>query len=359
MTAGNFEFAFSKRELIKLYPLAISRGTMASSENLFVTVSDGVYQGIGEMSPATGKDWTAKTSEKDLRNFLAQTSSFSDEFLSPHRIWQEMTDAQVQPPAIAALDMAIWDLLAKRANLPLYAYLGLGNESVPTSVTIGLKPPEVTRERVPDILRRTGAKCLKIKLGSPEGIEFDKHHFEAAAESALPFNVSLRIDANGGWSVDDAIHMNRWLAERKVDYVEQPLEEGAEDGLPLLFKDRPLPIYVDESCRFSSDIPGFANCVDGVNLKLMKCGGITEALRIVATARAHGLGTMIGCMSESSVSISAGAALCSLFDHIDLDSQLNLEPDPAVGAPIVDGVVRPTTTVGHGASMVDRSGFDA
>lgn len=333
-------------ELKKLYPLTISRGTQASSENLFVFVSDGKFTGVGELSPATGSNWTADRGESQLTQFWNPSKP-----QSPHVIWQQMRDEGIDPPAMAALDIALWDLLAKQAGMPLYRLLGLPKDQVETSVTIGLNPPELTRERVPDILKRTGAKCLKIKLGSPEGADFDKMHFETAAEAAKPFSPKLRVDANGGWNVPTAKMMMRWLADRGVDYVEQPLVEGAEDDLYELFEGRPLPIFVDESCRFSSDVATVRGCVDGVNLKLMKCGGITEALRIVATARAHGLKTMIGCMSESSVAIAAGAALGALFDHIDLDSHLNLSPDPATGAPIVDGRIVPTDAPGHGSSL--------
>lgn len=261
-----------------------------------------------------------------------------------------MREAEIDPPAMAALDTALWDLLAKQARMPLHRLLGLPKTNVPTSVTIGINPPEVTKERVPDILRRTGAKCLKIKLGSPEGREHDKQHFIAAATAAAPFAPKLRVDANGGWTVDEARMMDLWLSDRGVDYIEQPLPEGQEEYLPAL-ADRKLPIFLDESCRFSQSIPGWAEHVDGINLKLMKCGGITEALRIVATSRAFGLKTMIGCMSESSIAIAAGAAIGALFDHIDLDSHLNLNPDPAEGAPIIDGVVTPTNAPGHGGRL--------
>lgn len=340
--------AFRRLELQKLYPLAISRGVMSSSENLFVEVSDGTYTGIGELSPATSSAWTAERGEGQLRDFWPQAVG-----RPIHDVWQAMKDANIDPPAMAALDVALWDLLAKRARMPLYQVLGLAKRQAQTSMTIGINPPEVTRERVPDILRRTGAKCLKIKLGSPEGREHDRAHFLAAKEAAAPFGVKLRVDANGGWTVDEARSMMAWLAVQGVDYVEQPLVEGAEAYLPQIFEGRPLPIFVDECCRFSSDIPKWAHCVDGVNLKLMKCGGISEALRIVATARAFGLKTMIGCMSESSIAIAAGAAMGPLFDHIDLDSHLNLNPDPAVGAPIIDGVITPTDEPGHGARLKD------
>ena len=325
---------------------------MASSDNLFVTLSDGQFTGIGELSPATGKAWTAERGQAQLKEFVASSSWLnSDDFPAVHDLWHAMNDAEIDPPAMAALDVALWDILAKRAGMPLYRLLGLPKRAVPTSVTIGINPPEVTKERVPKILASTGAKCLKIKLGSPEGRDHDKEHFLAAKEASAPFGSKLRVDANGGWTVSEAIQMIAWLAEQGVDYVEQPLAEGQEDGLPEVFANRKLPIFVDESCRFSSDIPKWAAYTDGINLKLMKCGGITEALRIVATARAHGLQTMIGCMSESSVAISAGAAMSALFDYIDLDSQTNLNPDPATGALLVDGVVLPTEHPGHGAEL--------
>lgn len=341
---------FHTLTLQKLYPLAISRGAMASSDNLFVTVeSDGIV-GIGELSPATGSAWTAARGEAQLAEF-AETWASDPQFLVPSVTYARMREASMDPPAMAALDVAIWDYLAKRAGMPLSRMLGLSATSVPTSVTVGINPPEVTRERVPELLARTGARFLKVKLGSPDGREHDQAHFEAACEAAAPFQPVLRVDANGGWTVEETQRMIPWLQERRVEYVEQPLAQGLEGELPHVFAGRALPIYVDESIRFASDIPPLAAVVDGINLKLMKCGGITEALRIVATARAHGLKTMIGCMSESSIAIAAGASIGSLFDSIDLDSHLNLNPDPAEGAPIAAGVVTPIARPGHGGRL--------
>ena len=262
-------------------------------------------------------------------------------------------EAGVAPCVVAALDMALWDLRAKQASLPLYKLLGLSRKVVPTSVTVGINPPEVVRERIPLLLDGTGVKALKIKLGSPEGLDADQEMFSAVLEMTKNRSTIIRVDANGGWSVPDAKKMMQWLADRGVEYIEQPLKKGQEDDLIHLFKGRPLPIYVDESCRVSSDIPNFADRVDGVNLKLMKCGGITEALRIVSTARAFGLKTMIGCMGESSVSIAAGASIGSLFDYIDLDSHLNLDPDPCNGAEMTDGRILPSDNLGHGGSITN------
>ncbi len=340
--------AFKTLTLPKLYPLAISRGTMSSSDNLFIMVESEGITGLGEHAPATGKAWTAERAHQQLEAFCAKGFS-----LEPEETWAAMKQAEIDPPAMAALDIALWDLRAKKAGKPLYELLGLEKKSVPTSVTIGINPPAITLERVPDILRRTGAKCLKIKLGSPEGRAYDKEHFLAAKEASAPFGSILRVDANGGWTVEEAIEMISWLKSQGVDYVEQPLVEGGEAGLAELFKNRELPIFIDESCRWAKDVEKWADRVDGINLKLMKCGGITEALKIVEQARKHNLKTMIGCMSESSVAIAAGAAMGAFFDHIDLDSHLNLNPDPAKGAPIIDGVIVPLDIPGHGASLND------
>jgi L-alanine-DL-glutamate epimerase-like enolase superfamily enzyme len=327
----------------------ISRGISTGSTNVFVFVSDGTHTGIGECAPGAGYDETLAPLAEE--QFAAGCPCGELPELSISEIWNHWSERELAMPALAGLDIALWDLKGKQLGAPLWSLFGLPRSQVATSVTIGLNPPEVTRERVPDILSRTGGKSLKIKLGSPDGTDFDMAHFTAAAEAAAPFGVKLRVDANGGWSVETARRMMAWLAERGVDYVEQPLVEGNEDGLPHLYEGRPLPIFVDESCRTSADIPKWAAYVDGINLKLMKCGGISEAVRIVATARAHGLQTMIGCMGESSVSIAAGASIGALFDHIDLDSHLNLDPDPARGLGLVDGVLVPSDAPGHGAEL--------
>lgn len=334
--------------LKKRFPLRISRGEIAGSDNLFISITEDGVTGWGEMAPGDteGAD-TAAAGQAMLQDFCATGLASSI-----HDTWENARDSNLAPCALAALDMALWDLRAKQADLPLYAMLGLPRRAVVSSLTVGINPPDVVRDRVPLLLAK-GAKALKIKLGSPEGIDADKTMFAAVVDATKGSDAILRVDANGGWSLKDARHMMGWLAERGVEYIEQPLVRGTEDQLPDLFKDRALPIFVDESCRVSSDVPGFAHCVDGVNLKLMKCGGITEALRIIGTARAFGLKTMIGCMGESSVSIAAGASLGALFDYIDLDSHLNLDPDPADGAPFVDGVTLPEDRPGHGGRLTN------
>ncbi|NJN86003.1 MAG: dipeptide epimerase, partial [Leptolyngbyaceae cyanobacterium SL_7_1] len=165
-----------------------------------------------------------------------------------------------------------------------------------------------------------------------------------------PKAAKVSVDANGGWSLQGAIAMSHWLAEQGVTYIEQPLPEGQEDDLPALYRASPLPIFVDESCFTSHDIPQLADRVHGVNIKLMKSGGLTEALRIVHTARAHGLQLMIGCYSDSTLANTAAAHLAPLLDHLDLDSHLNLVDDPFQGATLHDGCLLPNDLPGLGVT---------
>ena len=201
------------------------------------------------------------------------------------------------------------------------------------------------------IISNPQVRALKVKLGSPEGIEYDKLIYSQVIESTKKSNIAIRVDANGGWSLDEAKLMMKWLAERDAEYIEQPLVEGDEDKLKFLFEGRALPIFIDESCRFAEDVANNYQYVDGVNLKLMKCGGITEALKILNVAKSHGLKTMIGCMSESSVSISAAASITGIIDYVDLDSHYNLNPDPSEGTSMIDGVTMINSLPGHGAKL--------
>jgi len=339
---------YYKVKLKKRFPLAISRGVRYDSENLFIRYEKDGIIGWGEAAPGeTEGASTAEEVQKELEKFVA--TGIEGESLQD--LYDRSKELNIPPCAYAAIDIALWDWKAKKAGLPLYQILGFQRPHIPTSVTIGINTPDVIKKRIPLLLDGTTVKSLKIKLGSPQGLSADKIMYEQVVESTKDYNVKIRVDANGGWNVKDAKYMMQWLAERRVDYIEQPLKEGEENELEKIYKDRPLPIYLDESCRFSENIPKFANHVDGVNMKLMKCGGITEALRIISTAKAHGLKTMIGCMSESSVSIAAAASLTGVIDHIDLDSHYNLEPDPSSGAPMVDGITLPADIPGHGAEL--------
>jgi muconate cycloisomerase len=338
----------------KRYPLRISRELITESRNLLVTLQQGDLLGVGEVATDGNATDNPEAAACELSRFTSDIGGAETLPDSPSifDFWHSARSWGMSPAVLAGLDIALWDLHAKKLGKPLYHVLGLSNSLVSTSITVGINPPEVLKERVPEILARTGATVLKIKLGASEGIEADQSSFMAIHEAVKNHQgVALRVDANGGWSLKAAQQMMPWLEERGVEFIEQPLAAGQAALLPILFKDRVLPIFVDESCHFSADVPPLASCTDGVVVKLMKCGGISEALRVVATCRAFGLKTMIGCMGESSIAISAGAALGCLFDYIDLDSHLNLEPDIAVGVKMQDGRLILSEEVGHGASL--------
>ena len=339
---------FHKVLLKKRFPLAISRGIRGDSHNLFLSYEKEGLMGWGEAAP--GKNEKAETVEE----MQDQLSAFLEQGIESNTIEelnQRAKQVRIAPCAYAALDMALWDWKAKKTQLPLHQLLHLPLPVVPTSLTLGIIPADQVKERIRLMLQNSSAKALKIKLGSPQGIEADQQMFAQVIESTQESHLKIRVDANGGWSTQEAIYMMKWLADRGVEYIEQPLEEGQESELQYLYPNRPMPIYIDESCRNAEDVGKWADHIDGVNMKLMKCGGITEALEIIKMAKKHQLKTMIGCMSESSVSIAAAAALSGGIDHIDLDSHYNLAPDPATGVKLVDGVTLPDFVPGHGGIL--------
>ena len=334
--------------LKKRFPLAISRGVRYGNHNLFVSVEKDGIVGWGEMAP--GKTEGADTAEEG-KAFLTKFFTPAVGGLSISEIFELGKKHGVPSCAMAALDIALWDWKAKTAGKPLYQLLGFQKGSVPTSITIGINTPKVVGERIPLLMQNKSIKALKIKLGSPEGLKADQAMFSQVIKSSEPYNLKIRVDANGGWNLKEAKYMLRWLADLGVDYVEQPMAEGREDEFLSLYNDRPIPIFLDESCRKAEDVVKVASFCDGVNMKLMKCGGITGALKIISKANSFGLKTMIGCMGESSLSIAAAAALSGALTHIDLDSHLNLEPDPCSGAPLIDGIITPLEIPGHGAQI--------
>ncbi|MDF5725931.1 MAG: dipeptide epimerase [Rhizonema sp. PD37] len=331
----------------KRFPLTISYGTTAQTTNVWVRVLQDGVEGWGEASPFSASQIPQST--EMIKDALVRVTSDLQAFhpLQRTAIEQVLIKAFVPSAAQAALDMALYDWLGKHVELPLWQLWGLDLKTiVPTSVTIGINSPVGARNRARDWLQFTDVRVFKVKLGSRDGIAADKKMLMAVREEAS--TQDLYVDANGGWSLTDAITMSNWLAELGVKYVEQPLPRGQEKDLAELKKHSPLPIFVDESCFNNKDIPKLANSVDGINIKLMKSGGLTEAMRMVHTARAHGLQVMFGCYSNSVLANTAAAQLAPLADYIDLDSHLNLIDDPFIGGFMQDGRFLPTALPGLG-----------
>ncbi|HEY9637922.1 MAG TPA: dipeptide epimerase [Coleofasciculaceae cyanobacterium] len=332
----------------KRFALTISRGTTSQTTNVWVRVEQEGIEGWGEASPFSIIKEDRQTPEvlfEVLENIAPILEAFTPWDLQ--KIERVLAEEKVPSAAWASIDMALYDWLGKRVGLPLWRLWGLNRRRiVPTSVTVGINSPEGARQRVRDWIALTGGGVLKIKLGSPAGIEADREMLLAIREEAP--QAELSVDANGGWSVDDAVKMCEWLAKQGVRHVEQPIAAGQEEKLPILYERSPLPIFVDESCFTSRDIPKLADRVHGINIKLMKSGGLTEAMRMVHTARACGLQVMFGCYSDSTLANTATSHLAALADYLDLDSHLNLVDDPFSGATIQDGRLIPNELPGLG-----------
>jgi L-Ala-D/L-Glu epimerase len=343
--------------LTKRHPLTISRGTITGSVNVVVSVEHDGIVGMGEMAPSDVTNDSADRAEALIAGWSADL-----EWLCPNELdlIEAIVDGESGGSATrAALDMACHDWLGKKARMPVWQILGVNRDrAVPTSLTIGIDTEQVIRSKVAEILARTHARILKVKLGQPAGIEADQAMFANVQEVAAKMGASptWRVDANCGWTIEGARTIVPWLESRGVDMIEQPLPQGEEEYLGAVRSIAHVPVFLDESIRTSADVARYASQIDGVNLKLMKCGGIREALRIIHTARAHGLKVMIGCMGESSLAISGAAQIGGLVDAIDLDSHLNLIDDPFEGAAYVDGRVVVNDRPGLGVRWKERVG---
>ena len=332
----------------KRFPLTISRGTTAQTTNIWVRLQQDNIEGWGEASPFSIAG-IERQNTKSVLTQLEQIAPRLEKFipLERQKIEEVLRDAQVCSSLRAAIDMALHDWLGKRAGLPLWRLWGLDRgRIVPISVTVGINTPEGARERVRHWQQLMEAKVIKVKLGSPEGIETDRAMLLAIREEAP--DAQLTVDANGGWSLNQAVKMCNWLAGQGVKYVEQPLAVGEEEKLSVLYQRSPLPIFVDESCFTSRDIPRLANCISGVNIKVMKAGGLTEVMGAIQVAKACGLQIMFGCYSDSTLANTAMSHLAPLADYLDLDSHLNLIDDPFMGAVLQEGRLLPKDLPGLG-----------
>ncbi|OKH52318.1 dipeptide epimerase [Calothrix sp. HK-06] len=333
--------------LTKRFPLKISYGTTAQTTNVWVKILHDGIEGWGEASPfsAGGNALTTDIIHSSLLQLAPTLEKFTP--YERHRIEEVLIEANIISPVRAAIDMALHDWFGKSVNLPLWKIWGLDrNTIVPTSVTIGINTPDGARERVKKWLEYADIKLLKVKLGSKEGIEADKEMLLAVCEEAP--NLEIFVDANGGWSLSDAVTMGKWLADLNIKYIEQPLAKGREPELRELKAKQPLPIFVDESCFTCQDVSDLANFIDGINIKLMKSGGLTEAIRMIHVARAHELQVMFGCYSDSALTNTAAAQISPLADYLDLDSHLNLIDDPFCGAVLQSGCLFPNDLPGLG-----------
>lgn len=332
----------------KRFALTISRGTTAESTNIWLRLEHEGIEGWGEASPFSIGS-TPQAPDVILASLKQLAPKLSG--LTPYdrqQIDRILNGEGVVSAARTALDLALHDWIGKALGVPLWKLWGGDRTAiVPTSVTVGISSPEAAQARMRHWLQFTQVRAVKVKLGSPAGIEADQAMLKAVQAEA-PDDAKFSIDANGGWTLEEAIAMSHWLADQGVTYIEQPLPCGQDDDLPKLHRESPLPVFVDESCFTSQDIPALADRVHGINIKLMKSGGLSEALRMVHTAQACGLDIMFGCYSDTALSNTAAAHLAPFATHLDLDSHLNLKDDPFRGAEMLDGCLVPGDGAGLG-----------
>ena len=325
------------------HPFIIARGGSSEYRTVWVRVIDGDgAEGWGEAAPSKYYGETPETVVAALARLalvLERANAWSLEAIEA-----EMNRAIGRNgSAKSAVSAALHDLAAKRLNVPVWKLWGLDPSASPkSSFTIAIAPDiETLRSRVAEAKQYP---ILKIKLGSPNDEEIVR-----TVRMEAPDKI-LRVDANAAWTPKRALRMIDLCLDFGVEFVEQPLPAHDLDGLRFVRERSPLPIVADESCIIASDIPRLHGVVDGINIKLSKCGGLREALKMIATARAHDMLVMCGCMIETTLGIAAAAHFAPLLDCADLDGAALLSDDPFRGPGIAGGSISLSEAAGLGVS---------
>ena len=304
---------------------------MSSSDyrdNLLVRLHCGDVTGRGEGAPIVRYHENAESARRALDSvsqLVAATDPWHFEKLMAevfHRISGEYA-------AKAALDISLMDMAGQRLGVPLYRYFGLDSGDTPvTTFSIGIDTPEITRQKVREAEQ---FPVLKIKVG----LQTDEVTIASVRSMT---KKPLRVDANEGWKdKEEAVRKINWLETQGVEFVEQPMPASMLEETRWVRSRVHIPIIADEACLHPSDIPRLANSYDGVNIKLMKCGGMLEALRMIQIAKSLGMKAMLGCMIETSIGVTAAAHLSPLVDYADLDGNLLIANDPYSGVRVERG----------------------
>jgi L-alanine-DL-glutamate epimerase-like enolase superfamily enzyme len=316
-------------ELRTKHPFIIARGGQSDYQTIWVRLRDGDgNEGWGEAAPTKFYGETPESVLSALNLYACEMPDNPFDLEETEQRWA--TKLRRNPAARSALSAALHDLVGKRLGVPVYRLWGLDPAKTPMSTfTIGLDTPEKIRAKV---LEAAQYPILKIKLGTDRDVEILRTIRDTT-------DKEVRVDANCGWTVKRAIAMLPVLAEFGVTVLEQPLPPNELDGLAEITRRASIPVIADESCETAVDIPRLVGKVDGINIKLAKCGSLREAVRMIAIARAHGMMVMVGCMIESSLGITAAAHFSPLVDIVDLDGAALLANDPFLGASIDGGRV--------------------
>lgn len=320
--------------------------TLASSSRTTtpVLLTQLEYDGITGYGEASMPPYLGETQETASRFLSAlNLAQFNDPFRMEEILAYVNQSAPGNTAAKASVDIALHDLTGKMMEQPWYKIWGYSAESTPnTSFTIGIDEPEIVRQKVKEA---ADFKILKVKMG----LKNDKEMIEAIRSVS---DVPLCVDVNQGWkNKERALEMIHWLADRRVEFVEQPMPAENPDEIAWLTEKSPLPIIADEAVQRLQDVKQTMGIYSGINIKLMKCTGMREAHKMINLARANKMKVMIGCMTETSCAVSAAAQLSPQADWADLDGNLLISNDPFKGVQVTNGKITLVEQPGIGISV--------
>jgi L-alanine-DL-glutamate epimerase-like enolase superfamily enzyme len=320
----------------------ISREAIDVQPTLIVELEQDGHHGYGE---ATTNRYYGAT----LENMSAALRGIEGELAAarlgdPIRLWESLQPKFADNSfAQCALDQAAWDLYGKLHGRPTWMELGVKSlQNLPLSnYTIGIADIDTMVTKMQEF---ADWPIYKIKLGTP-------HDVEIVRELRRHTRATFRVDANCGWTADETIRNAPLLKELGVEFIEQPLPADRWQDMQRIYRECALPVMADESCQVTADVARCAGYFHGINIKLVKCGGITPAVRMITEARQLGLTVMVGCMTESTVGISAIAQLLPLLDYVDMDGAVLLAADIATGAWVERGVCHFPDVPGNGVVL--------
>lgn len=335
ITVQNFELPLKN-------PFTISRYTVAVQKTVVISISDGKYTGYGEATVNPYYNSTVESLKASARSVKSVLEAVNDN-LHPTELWK-LLEPKLQDNyfALCAIDCAYWDLYAKQQQKPLRSFWGENDLNLPkTNFTIGIDTITVMKSKI----QETPWPIYKIKLGT-------KNDLEIIQELRKVTNSIFRVDANCAWTIEETLKNAEAFKKLGVEFIEQPLKAENWEGMRILKQESVLPIIADESCQKLTDVSSCAEVFHGINIKLMKCGGITPALQMIQIAKAKQLKIMAGCMTESSIGISNLVQLAALLDYIDADGALLLENDIATGVTFTNGKIVYVDENGSGANLI-------
>ncbi len=304
-------------ELPLVHPFTIARGSAESTRTVLFRLAWNGLEGLGETAPIARYNESA---ESVTAYFAGHGLRGDDPYLLDDLLSEEIPAA-----ARCGLDIALHDLIGKDCGKPLYRLLGLNPAETPlTSFTIGIGDPELTQRKVAEL---GGHPVMKVKLGAGSRAS----QIETVESIRSAYAGTIRIDANEGWDAEEAAAILREIERFEIEFCEQPIPAGHPEQLRYVREHSRIPIVTDEDSRTAEDLPALIGCVDGINVKLVKTGGIRGALKMIHTARALKFKIMIGCMVESQILATAAAQLSPLADWADIDGPFLTKDDPFTG----------------------------